>query len=181
MIAEARRALLDWRGGWLLFAAGGFGGAGLAVALGYGPDVVRYASLASAFSLLCLHAALHDLRTWLVPNVLTLPGIALALAFSPLWPGREPWESLVAVLVVGAVLILPYALWGFVLFGWGDVKLALLGAAAVGWADLLLFLLLASLCGGIWACAQLLYRRGKSGEFQYGPSLAIGVVVALWL
>ena len=180
-MAEARRALFDWRGGWLLFAVGGLGGAAFAGALGYGLDAVRYATLAGAFSLLCVHAALHDLRTWLVPNVLTLPGIALALAFSPLWPGREPWEGLAALLVVGAVLIVPYALWGFVLFGWGDVKLALLGAAAVGWADLLLFLLVGSLCGGIWGCAQLLRRRGESSEFPYGPSIAFGVVVALWL
>ena len=179
MSARLPAALQDWRGSWLLFALGGAAGAAAAAALGGGAADLRQAGLATAFSLLSVHLALHDARTMLLPNAVTLPGIVIGLLAAPLWPQREIWEAALAGGVVGALLIAPVQIWGVLPMGWGDIKMAIMAATAVGWDQLFLFLVLASLAGGLWAFA-LLPSRGLRSPFPYAPCLAFGAVVALW-
>ena len=180
MSARLPAALQDWRGSWLLFALGGAAGAATAETLGGGASDLRQAGLSGAFSLVFVHLAIHDIRTMLLPNAVTLPGIALGLLVAPLWPQREIWEAALAGGVVGALLIAPIRIWGVLPLGWGDVKMAIMAATAVGWDQLFLFLVLTALAGALWAFA-LLPSRGLRSPFAYGPCLAFGAVVALWL
>jgi len=172
--------LQDWRGSWVLFALGGATGAATAATLGGSTADLRQAGLAAAFSLLFVHLAFHDARTMLVPNAVTFPGIMLGLLVAPLWPQREIWEAALAGGIVGALLIAPVQFWNVLPMGWGDIKMAIMAATVVGWDQLFLFLVLTALAGGLWALA-LLPSRGLRSHFAYGPCLAFGAVVALWL
>lgn len=180
MSARLSETLQDWRGSWLLFVLGGAAGAAIAATLGGSAADLRQACLAGAFSLILVHLAIHDSRTMLLPNAVTLPGIALGLLVAPLWPQREIWEAALAGGAVGVLLIAPIQFWGVLPMGWGDIKMAIMAATAVGWDQLFLFLVLTSLAGALWAVA-LLPSRGLRSPFAYGPCLAFGAVVALWL
>ena len=164
----------------MLFALGGAAGAAGAATLGGSAADLRQAGLAGAFSLIFVHLAIHDARTMRLPNAVTLPGIALGLLVAPLWPQREIWEAVLAGAVLGTLLIVPIQLSGVLPLGWGDIKMAIMAATAVGWDQLFLFLVLTALAGALWAFA-LLPSRGLRSPFAYGPCLAFGAVVALWL
>lgn len=99
-----------------------------------------------------------DLDHFYLPDVITLPGLGLALALSPL-PGGPSWQSSLLGAALGggllaAVLLGFRALTGREGMGWGDVKLlAMIGAALGAWAlpaVLLLGSLQGILIGGLW-------------------------------
>ncbi len=83
-------------------------------------------------------AALHDVRTGLIPNTLTLGAIALAVveqgatAFAR--GGAHAIPRAVAVTIAGAVVaaIVPVALWRAKALGGGDVKLFVALGALLG-------------------------------------------------
>ena len=122
-------------------ASGGFALCAMAV---FGPTPHFLAAL--AFGTLWLVLSLIDLETYLLPDALTLPGAAAALACSallpPLWTLGIGWErALAGGLLGGGGLWLAATLYrrvrGVDGLGLGDAKLmllvgALLGPAAVG-------------------------------------------------
>ena len=127
-------------------------------------------------------AAVGDIRTRTIPNILTL-GIALAavpfwwLSDLALWP-----DVALRVAVAAGVFALFAAAFALGMMGGGDVKL--LGAVAL-WLPpaAVLFLLVAmSLIGGLltlvlWIRHRLARRSGKL-EIPYGVAIASG---GLWL
>lgn len=123
-----------------------------------------------------------DLETMRLPNVLTLPGIAIGLACSIWLP-----PGLVASLVGAAVgAAIPYAIrwiWfrvrGVDAMGLGDVKMLAMIGAFLGWQQVFLVLFLASLAGAIVGVALAAgNRRGLSSKLPFGTFLAGGAFVA---
>jgi len=158
------------------------GGAGLGAAshLALGPEVGP-ALLGALFGVLFLSLALADLERRLLPNRLTYPGLALALALSWGWPGRGPVEALggaaFGALALGAAYL---ALRGGL--GAGDVKLAALLGAVVGFPRVVGALLVGVLAGGVAAALLLLLGAVRRGQYMpYGPFLVLGGMVALFL
>jgi Flp pilus assembly protein protease CpaA len=121
-------------------------------------------------------AALIDVRSRRIPNLLTLPTLALALLTAAI--ANEPgpaFAGATACLSLG-VLLVAASRGGF---GGGDVKLLTYGGAVVGLAAVPTLLFWMSLAGGVIAAAVLVARRQRHLTIPYGPAIAAGITFAL--
>jgi len=144
-------------------------------------------ALASALILLAGLVAITaiDLDHQIIPDVLSLPGIALGILFS-LAPGGIGWaSSLLGVLLGGGVFVVIIVASTFVLgqagMGVGDVKLGAMLGAFLGWKLALLSILLSTLLGGPLAVALLATgRKSRKDPIPFGPFLALGGFISLF-
>jgi leader peptidase (prepilin peptidase)/N-methyltransferase len=119
-----------------------------------------------------------DLERRIIPNRIVIPALVVALVVQT---AREPGvEWLVGALAAGGfflvlALVYPAGL------GMGDVKLAAFLGAWLG-RDVFVALLVGSLLGAVLAVALVVLRpgAGRKSTLPYGPSLAVGGVVALF-
>jgi leader peptidase (prepilin peptidase)/N-methyltransferase len=120
-----------------------------------------------------------DLDHQIIPDVISLPGIAVGFASSFLPSGVGWFSSLLGVLVGGGLFfaIIIFSRGGM---GGGDMKLGAMLGAFLGWQQVLLAILVAVLAGGAVAVALLaLGRKGRKDPVPFGPFLALGGVMAL--
>ena len=123
-----------------------------------------------------------DLETGLLPDTITLPGIAVGLLFS-FWTG-EPVDSLVGAVagyglfwLVSRVFLL---LTGREGMGYGDFKLLAMLGAFFGWQALPFIIFVSAFCGAVIGGIYLLVsRRHVRAEIPFGPYLALAGM--LWL
>jgi leader peptidase (prepilin peptidase)/N-methyltransferase len=146
----------------------------------YGPGVLLVSRLLLGCTLIVLFAI--DLEHQLLPNVITLPGIAAGFAFSFVTP--PGWfESIVGIVVGGGVL------WavaeGYYLLrreeglGMGDVKMLAMIGAFVGWKLTLVALMMASFAGSIVGVILIASRKGGlKYALPFGTFLALGAALA---
>jgi leader peptidase (prepilin peptidase)/N-methyltransferase len=143
---------------------------------GLGEDLLVALVLGSA--LIVLTAI--DLEHQILPDVITLPGIALGLLANVV-TGRVSWlESLVGIFVGGATffVIIFLSKGGM---GGGDMKLGAMLGAFLGWKVMLVTLLIAVLAGGAVAIALLISgARGRKDPVPFGPFLAGGGLAGLF-
>ncbi len=112
-----------------------------------------------------------DLRTGLIPNVITYPGIAIALVLRPDGVGVSPAYVLTGVAIAAAFL----AMWSRGWMGMGDVKLALLIGLVSGPPLALIGLWIGFVSGGLVSIALLVTgRKGRRDAVAFGPFLAVG-------
>ncbi len=137
--------------------------------------------LASALFLLAALVAVTgiDLDHQIIPDVITLPGIAVGLAWS-LATGHPRWlDAIVGAAVGGGLFFLIIVASGGGMGG-GDMKLGAMLGAFLGWRLLLVGVMVSVLAGGVVAIALLaLGRRGRKDAVPFGPFLALGGIVAL--
>ena len=137
--------------------------------------------LVSALVLLAALVAITgiDLDHQIIPDVITLPGIAVGLAWS-LVTGQPRWlESLIGAVVGGGLFLLIIVASGGGMGG-GDMKLGAMLGAFLGWRLLLVGIMLSVLAGGVVAIVLLaLRRRGRKDAVPFGPFLALGGALAL--
>jgi leader peptidase (prepilin peptidase) / N-methyltransferase len=144
-------------------------------------------ALASALILLAglVAITLIDLDHQIIPDVLSVPGIAVGVLFS-LAPGGIGWtSSLLGVLIGGgvflAVIVGSTVVIGQAGMGVGDVKLGAMIGAFLGWKLILLTVLLSMLIGGPLAVALLASgRKGRKDPIPFGPFLAVGGLISLF-
>jgi leader peptidase (prepilin peptidase)/N-methyltransferase len=121
-----------------------------------------------------------DLDHQLIPDVITLPGIALGLVWS-LITGHPPWPAAVVGALVGGGLFFVIIVASGGGMGGGDMKLGAMLGAFLGWRLLLVAVMVAVLVGGAVAVVLLaLGRRGRKDAIPFGPYLALGGAVALF-
>jgi len=142
--------------------------------------------LAQAITLVTLLwiLTLIDLETFLLPNALTFPGIALGLWFA--WQAGYFMDALIGA-VAGYLFFWSIAKL-FLIFtgregmGQGDFKLLAMLGAFMGWQALPFIILLSSVTGAMFgSMALLLSRKGLRAEIPYGPYLAAaGVIWFFW-
>jgi len=177
--------------------------AALAQRLGFGLPFVLLAAFCSALVVVTL----VDLDHLIIPDAITLPGIAVGLVASLFLPpraglvtwllhgrlglGRLPgpfgsptfWDSLLAA-AAGFAFFYLAAVLGDRLFrkasmGGGDIKLAAMMGAVLGLTGLVVAIYVALLVGSTVGIALLLLRRARPGTaIPFGPFLALGGVVA---
>lgn len=150
----------------------------LALALKFGPGWPWLIYLIFGGILLLL--SFIDLKSYILPDFLTLPGAVLAFACSWLLP-HISWQSSLIGAISGAALFwllqLAYkALKGVQGLGSGDIKLMLLLGALLGWQALPLSIFLAALSGLV---VSLIYLRRSPGQglqtaIPFGPFLSLG-------
>lgn len=124
-----------------------------------------------------------DLEHQILPNVITLPGIAVGLALSAVAPPGITDSLLGAALGAGVLYAIAagYYLWrkeeGM---GMGDVKMLAMIGAFLGWQAVLLTLILSSLSGAIIGIGILATNRGSMRyALPFGTFLALGALVAM--
>jgi len=133
------------------------------------------------FCSLLLIITMIDLDTMEIPDLLSLPGIALGFFLSFLTPRLLWWESLLGILAGGGVFYLIAT--GYALLrhkeglGGGDIKLLAMIGAFTGFKGVAFTILVSSVLGMIIA-PPLMWRSGKGlgSALPFGPFLAFGAV-----
>ena len=137
------------------------------------------AAVASVFLVALLVCTGTDLVDFRVPNVVTYPGIALALLAALLIPAGDIVNSAVAALLGGGIfLVMAVLTRGGI--GLGDVKLAVLIGAVLGFPASYQALALGVIAGGVVIVA--LFVAGVVSRRQavpYAPFLAIAAAAVL--
>jgi leader peptidase (prepilin peptidase)/N-methyltransferase len=123
-----------------------------------------------------------DLEHHLLPNVITLPGIAVGLIASAVLPPGIV-DALIGVLIGGGVLWLIgeayFRFSGHEGMGGGDVKMLAMIGAFLGWKLVLVTLVLSSVLGSVIGLIVIAARKGGlKYALPYGTFLALGALVA---
>lgn len=128
-----------------------------------------------------------DLKHRIIPDVVTLPGIALGFFFSFFVKSNSMTNSVIGILV-GGVLFYLSAVLGELLFkkesmGGGDIKLAMMLGAFLGWQKILLVFLLSAVLGAMVGGIALFFSKEikKTKMIPFGPFLALGSILAIFL
>jgi len=139
----------------------------------------------SRLLLVCILIALFgiDLEHQILPNSITLPGIAIGVLFSLIAPPGIR-DSLIGVVLGGGILYAiagAYYLWrreeGM---GMGDVKMLAMIGAFLGWKAVLVTLVLSSFSGAIIGLLLMAVQRGTMKfALPFGTFLAIGALIAM--
>jgi leader peptidase (prepilin peptidase)/N-methyltransferase len=114
-----------------------------------------------------------DLRTRVIPDVLTLSGLAYTLGMAAVLRSPPLGQAALGALVCGGV-VLVVAVVSNGKIGGGDIKLMALVGAALGWKLGLLVLGLAQILGAVVVMAVMLVRRRRPSS-----GFPIGFVIAL--
>ena len=148
---------------------------------GLTPEAFCYAALCSALILVTG----TDLSHRIIPDAVTLPGIAIGLLSGAFLLPIGLLNSLVGMSVGGGILLvlawLSPLLFGKEGMGGGDIKLMAMVGAFLGWKPVLLAIMVASLVGSI--IGGLLIAAGWLRRHEYlpfGPFLAVGSMIALF-
>jgi leader peptidase (prepilin peptidase)/N-methyltransferase len=138
------------------------------------------------FCCLMVVLAAIDIEHMLLPDRITLPGIALGLALQlwvP-WAGGVKGAALGAVLGGGILLAISgawYLLRGEEGMGLGDVKMLAMVGAFLGWKGVVVTLFASTLSGA--AVGLVLARRSREGlkaKVPFGAFLSLGALLALF-
>jgi leader peptidase (prepilin peptidase)/N-methyltransferase len=135
-----------------------------------------------------------DLDVRIVPDVISLPGIALGLLISviaryaindPIGLVPAPLSALLGVLLGGGFLFLVG--WAYEYFtgvegmGGGDVKLLAMIGAFLGWPSILFTLFAASLTGSVVGLTFMIAKGvGRRFALPFAPFLCLGALVYLF-
>jgi leader peptidase (prepilin peptidase) / N-methyltransferase len=144
----------------------------------FGWDIILVPRLFFASILIALFAI--DLEHHLLPNVITLPGIAVGLAFSAMLPPGLT-DALIGTLVGGGILWLIgeayYRYSGQEGMGGGDVKMLAMIGAFLGWKLVILTLVLSSLLGSLIGVIVIVVRQGgMKYALPYGTFLSLAAL-----
>jgi leader peptidase (prepilin peptidase)/N-methyltransferase len=141
--------------------------------------------LVSRLVLVCLLIALFgiDLEHQILPNSITLPGIAAGLLLSTIGPPGVR-DALIGT-VLGAALLYAVAFGYYVWrreegLGMGDVKMLAMIGAFLGWKMVLVTLLLSTFSGAVIGVGLIALRRGDMKlALPFGTFLAAGALAAI--
>jgi len=138
--------------------------------------------------LILLYLGYVDLRSFRLPDFITLPLIIVGLLFNFLSPSSfvDITDSIAGALIGYGSLWLLNCLYRLAKrqdgIGMGDAKLLAALGAWLGWAALPSILLIASISGFIGGMIYLKWRQQSSHHpFPFGPFLAFaGIIELLW-
>lgn len=142
---------------------------------------------ALAWGGLCLTllvVAVIDLRTQLLPDIITLPllwaGLVYQLVFQPYWLGNAVIGALAGYLLLWGFYWLFKWITGKEGMGYGDFKLLAALGAWFGWTMLPILLILSAGLGAvIGGLLQLTHPRLRGMPLPFGPFLALAGWVAV--
>ena len=146
----------------------------------YGPSVLLVSRLVFGCALIVLFVI--DFEHYILPNVITLPGIVVGFLFS-LVSGEPGWlSSLIGIVAGGGFLWLMIEVWFRIRkvegMGFGDVKMMAMIGAFLGWQLAFVTLVMASVAGSILGVALIASGRGElSTKLPFGTFLALGAAL----
>lgn len=126
-----------------------------------------------------------DLAHQIIPDVISLPGIAAGFLFSFLHPHLSWQDAAIGILAGGGVLYAVamgyYLVTGREGMGGGDIKLLAMIGAFLGWQSLPFVILSSSLLGTIAGIGAMIHqKKGGKTVIPYGPFLALGSYLYLF-
>ena len=128
-----------------------------------------------------------DIDHFIIPNWITLPGLALGLVISIAAPslGVGFWDAIRGVALAGGMFWLIAELYprlrGKAGLGFGDVKLIAMLASLLGTSAAIGIIFLGSVVGLAYGIPKLLIeRKGLDTRVPFGPGLAIAGLVFLF-
>jgi leader peptidase (prepilin peptidase) / N-methyltransferase len=168
--------------------------AALAVALLLRFDLSPAFFIYLVFTAALVAVSFIDLELQIIPDVISLPGIAAGLLASLLnypWPRGHlalppaPLDSLLGILAGGGFLFLVAwvyeRLTGIEGMGGGDIKLLAMIGAFLGWPGVPLSLFFASLAGSLIGLSLMIATRsGLRLKIPFGPFLCLGALIYLF-
>jgi leader peptidase (prepilin peptidase)/N-methyltransferase len=127
---------------------------------------------------LLIALAMIDLKTWLLPDSITLPGILLGLACSLFNHFASVVDAVTGAiagyLILWAIYKIHHRITGREGMGYGDFKLMAMLGAWLGWYSLPIIMLVSSLAGlVIFALMKLAYQFDHRQPIPFGPFLSI--------
>jgi leader peptidase (prepilin peptidase)/N-methyltransferase len=132
-----------------------------------------YAFLTSAL----LIVALIDLDHRIIPNIITLPGMAVGVGLSMGVLPLAPLASLFGLMIGGAIFYL-IALVSKGGMGGGDIKLIAMIGAFLGLQGGLFTIFASALLGSVVGLMlMLLGKRGRKDRVPFGPFLSFGAIL----
>jgi leader peptidase (prepilin peptidase) / N-methyltransferase len=139
----------------------------------------------SRLILVCILITLFgiDLEHQILPNVITLPGIAVGLLFSLITP--PGWQAALAGAFLGGGILYGIAAAYYLVrreegLGMGDVKMLAMVGAFLGWKAVLVTLILSSFSGAIVGVGLIAAQRGGMRvAMPFGTFLALGALAAM--
>ncbi|MCM8760411.1 MAG: prepilin peptidase [Candidatus Omnitrophica bacterium] len=145
------------------------------------------------FTLCLLIMGFIDIDTYLISDVIVLPGIVIGLLCAILFPQMHYdmtrigsiWYSFTGILVGSGVLIF-LAMVGRLLFrkeamGGGDIKLLAMIGAFLGWKCVFITIFFASLVGTLISLTLIGLKKKKIEDYvPFGPYLGIGAIVSVF-
>ena len=155
-----------------------------AVVFRYGIQPATAAMALFAWALLVI--TFIDLDHRIIPDVISLPGTILGLAFSFVPGFPRPVDSVVGVAAgAGFLFLVLYAyekIMGEEGMGLGDVKLLAMIGAFLGWQALPVTILVSSMTGSLVGVGYALIKGESVRKFPvpFGPFLALGAIVHLF-
>ena len=172
-----------------VLAAAVFAVFGYAFAGSFGVLAVR-----SIFVLVLIQVIFFDFEHHLILDRVMYPAMAVALLAAivgkPWWPGGEafgrPWVDAIVIGLAMGLVFLVLALLGGLIFkaeamGFGDVKLATLMGLLLGWPNTFTAVFYGVVLAAVGAIVFIVSHRSLKGTIAYGPYLAAGALLVLWL
>lgn len=148
----------------------------MAIVARYGPGVHGAAMLILAWALLA--ASFIDIEHHIIPDELTIGGVALGLAMSFATPAG--FGGALAGLTLGGGVFFALAIAYPGGMGGGDIKLMAAIGAFSGWKLTLLTIILGSLLGAVAGLAGMVFfGRKRKDHIPFGPFLAAGAIVSM--
>jgi len=147
------------------------------------PTSFAQLALRSVFVLVLVQVIFFDFEHRLILDRVMFPSIALALVVSLF---RHPWWAGMAMGVGAGLIFLLLALVGSAIFkaealGFGDVKLALFMGVLLGPLPTIQALFYGVFLAGVVSVALIVWHRTMKQTLAYGPYLATGALIALYL
>jgi len=126
-----------------------------------------------------------DLDHQIIPDVISLPGIAVGFACSFFLPWLGWKGSLIGIVAGGGSLLAVAWLYGVLTkkegMGGGDIKLLAMMGAFLGWRSVPFIIFVSSLIGSVVGVTLMLVQK-KDGKLAipFGPFLAAGAVLYIF-
>ena len=126
-----------------------------------------------------------DLDTYLIPDVLSLSGVAAGFALSFLSIRLTWWDSLLGILLGGGFFYLIAVGYQYIRhqdgLGGGDIKLLGMIGGFVGWPGVVFTVLAASVVGtAVGLVVMWRTRKGLTTMLPFGPFLSAGAVAYIF-
>jgi leader peptidase (prepilin peptidase)/N-methyltransferase len=148
---------------------------------GYSAETPIFALFFSSFVVITF----IDLKHQIIPDVITLPGIPIALIFAATLLPTGFVNGLLGLLLGGGLFYLMAALSVLILkkegMGGGDIKLTAMIGALLGWKMVLLTIFVASLSGSVIGLLLIgTGLRSRTDPIPFGPFLVLGALIAIF-
>jgi prepilin signal peptidase PulO-like enzyme (type II secretory pathway) len=149
----------------------------------YGIDSFPVLLLRSLFVAVLVQVIFFDLEHRLILDRVMFPAIGLALVVSLF---GKPWWAGIATGIGAGLLFLLLALLGSAVFkaeamGFGDVKLVVFIGLLLGWPQTLTGIFYGVVLAGVVSIGVIVLNRSIRGTIAYGPYLAIGALIMLFM